>query len=168
VHVFALGEEALSYPRAAVGIAKESGGTYTPVSRPADVLTVLEIISVVGVVHVQVFNETTGQKAAVSRLAADGFFSSAVPVAPGANRIQVVARASDGSVGRDTVTINYRPGGQRSLDLEVFLERERSLQLEVQRLGKTEEQIQRDVGGDRDSSLKRSTQSPPATEGPAR
>ncbi|MGH7824602.1 MAG: vWA domain-containing protein, partial [Candidatus Binatia bacterium] len=42
VHVFALGEEALSYPRAAVGIAKESGGTYTPVSRPADVLTVLE------------------------------------------------------------------------------------------------------------------------------
>ena len=31
IHVFALGEEALSYPRAAMGIAKESVGTYTPV-----------------------------------------------------------------------------------------------------------------------------------------
>jgi hypothetical protein len=168
IHVFALGEEALSYPRAAVGIAKESGGTYTPVSRAADVLAVVENISVVGVEHVQVLNETTGQKAAVSRLAADGFFSSAVPVVPGTNRIQVVARASDGSLGRDTVTINYQPGGQRSLDLEVFLERERSLQLEVQRLGKTEQQIQRDVGRDRDNSVQRSPQLPPPTEGPAR
>jgi len=168
IHVFALGEEALSYPRAAVGIAKESGGTYTPVSRAADVLAVVENISVVGVEHVQVLNETTGQKAAVSRLAADGFFSSAVPVVPGTNRIQVVARASDGSLGRDVVTINYQPGGQRSLDLEVFLERERSLQLEVQRLGKTEQQIQRDVGRDRDNSLQRSPQLPPPTEGPPR
>lgn len=168
VHVFALGEEALSYPRAAVGIAKESSGTYTPVSRPADVLAVVENISVVGVEHVQVFNETTGQKAALSRLAADGFFSSAVPVVAGANRIQVVARASDGSVGRDTITLNYQPGGQRSLDLEVFLERERSLQLEVQRLGKTEQQIRKDVDRDRDNSLGRSPQLPPPTEGPPR
>ncbi|HWO41725.1 MAG TPA: hypothetical protein VNO43_07985, partial [Candidatus Eisenbacteria bacterium] len=143
-------------------------GTYTPVSRPADILAVLENISVVGVEHVQVLNETTGQKATVSRLAADGFFSSAVPVAPGANRIQVFARASDGSVGRDAVTINYQPGGERSLDLEVFLERERSLQLEVQRLGKTEEQIQRDIARDRDSSLQRAPQLPPPAEGPPR
>jgi hypothetical protein len=168
VHVFALGEEALSYPRAAVGIAKESGGAYTPVSRPADVLAVMENISVVGVEHVQVLNETTGQKAALSRLAADGFFSSAVPVVPGQNRIQVVARASDGSVGRDMVTLNYQPGGQRSLELEVFLERERSLQLEVQRLGKTEQQIQREVERDRDNSVRRPPQSPPASEGPPR
>src|SRR4029453_8670972 len=37
-HFFALGEGALSYPRAAVGIAKASGGTYPPISRAADVL----------------------------------------------------------------------------------------------------------------------------------
>src|SRR5262245_49965075 len=62
VHVFALGEEALSYTRAAVGIAHESGGTYTPVSRAADVLAVVENISVVGVEYVQIVNQTTGQK----------------------------------------------------------------------------------------------------------
>ena len=108
VHVFALGEEALTYPRAAVGIAKESGGTYTPVMRPADVLAVVENISVVGVEYVQIVNQTIGQKATQLRLAADGFFSSAVPVVEGRNQIEVFARASDGSNGRDSITV-YLP-----------------------------------------------------------
>jgi hypothetical protein len=97
VHVFALGEEALSYPRAATGIATESGGTYTPVSRPGDVLAVIENISVVGVDYVQIINQTMGQKATHMRLGADGFFSSSVPVVEGRNQIEVFARASDGS-----------------------------------------------------------------------
>ena len=136
VHVFALGEEALSYPAAAVGVAKESGGSYTPVSRPADVLAVVENISVVGVDYVQVVNQTTGQKASHLRLAADGFFSSAVPVAEGRNQIEVFARASDGSSRRDSVSVYYQPGKQKALELEVFLEREKNLKLEVERLGK--------------------------------
>ncbi len=111
VHVFALGEEALSYPRAAVGISKESGGTYTPVVRPADILGVLENISVVGVDYIEIVNETTGQRASHLRLAADGFFSSALPVAEGLNRIQVFARANDGSIGRDSISVYYQRGG---------------------------------------------------------
>jgi von Willebrand factor type A domain len=137
VHVFALGEKALSNPRAAVGIARESGGTYTAVTRPADVLAVVDKISAVGVDSIQVTNETIGQKALQSRLAADGFFASAVPVVEGLNRIQVLCRASDGSIGRDTITVHYQPGGNRSLDLDVFLEREKNLKLEVERLGKS-------------------------------
>lgn len=136
VHVFALGKQAVSNPRAAVGIAQESGGTYTPVLRPADVVAVLDGMSVVGVDFLHVTNETMGQKALRSRLAADGFFASAVPVVEGLNRIQVLARSSDGSVGRDTITVHYQSGGNRSLDLEVFLEREKKLKLEVERLEK--------------------------------
>lgn len=146
VHVFALGEEALSNLRAAVGIAKESEGTYTAVTRPADILVTVDKLSVLGVNFLHVTNETMGQKALQSRLAADGFFASAVPVAEGLNRIEVIARFSDGSTGRDTITVHYQPGGIRSLDLEVFLERERSLKLEVERLGKSPDQIQREVG----------------------
>jgi hypothetical protein len=78
-----------------------------------------------------------GQKAIHSRLAADGFFASAVPVVEGLNRIEVLAQSSDGSVGRDTTTVHYQPGGNRSLDLEVFLEREKSLKLEIERLEKS-------------------------------
>ena len=168
VHVFALGEEALSYPRAAIGIAKESGGTYTPVVRPADALAVLENISVVGVDYVQVINQTIGQKATQLRLAADGFFSSAVPVTEGKNQIDVLARASDGGNARESITIYYQPGTQRSLDLEVFLEKEKNLQLEVNRLGKSPAEIQREVERNREDSLSKPQQLPPPTEGPAR
>lgn len=168
IHVFALGEEALSYPRAAIGIAKESGGTYTPVMRPADALAVLENISIVGVDYVQVVNQTIGQKATQLRLAADGFFSSAVPVTEGKNQIDVLARASDGSNSRETVTIYYQPGTQKSLDLEVFLEKEKNLQLEVNRLGKSPAEIQREIERNRQDSLSKPDQVPPPTDGPAR
>jgi hypothetical protein len=168
VHVFALGEEALSYPRAAVGIAKESGGTYTPVSRAGDVLAVVENISVVGVEYVQVVNQTLGQKATHLRLAADGFFSSAVPVTEGRNQIDVFARASDGSTKRDSLSIYYEPGNQRSLDLQVFLEKERNLKLEVERLGRSPEDIQKEAERRREDSLGQSQRLPPPTEGPPR
>jgi Mg-chelatase subunit ChlD len=168
VHVFALGEEALSYPQAAVGIAKESGGTYTPVMRPADALAALENISVVGVDYVQVVNQTIGQKATLLRLAADGYFSSAVPVTEGKNQIDVLARASDGSNNRQSITIYYQPGTQKSLDLEIFLEKEKNLQLEVNRLGKSPAEIQREVDRNRQDSLSKPDQLPPPTDGPAR
>ena len=168
VHVFALGEEALSYPLAAVGIAKESGGTYTPVMRPADVLAVVENVSVVGVDYVQIVNQTIGQKATNLRLAADGFFSSAVPVVEGRNQIDVFARASDGTTGHDSITVHYQSGTQKSLELEVFLEKERKLKLEVERLGRSQAEIQRDVERGREDSLRRPSQLPPPAEGPPR
>jgi Mg-chelatase subunit ChlD len=168
VHVFTLGEEALSYPGAAVGIARASGGIFTPVVRAADILAVLENLSVVGVNHVEVINETTGHRASQLRLGPDGSFSSALPVVDGLNRIQVLARSSDGAFGRDSISVYYHRGDQRSLELEVFLERERNLKLEVEKLGRSREEIQREVDRIRQESLKRSTQPPPATEGAPR
>jgi len=168
VHVFALGEEALSYPAAAVGIAKESGGIFTPVARAADILSVLENVSVVGVDFVEAVNLTTGQKASHLRLAADGFFSAVLPMADGLNRIQVLARASDGVSGRDSISVYYDRGDQRSLELEVFFEKEKSLRLEVERLGKGKEEIQKEIERRREDSLRRSQEPPPKSEGPPR
>jgi hypothetical protein len=168
VHVFALGEEALTYPRAALGIARESGGTYTPVVRPVDVLAVLDNISVVGVEYVQVVNQTTGQKATQLRLAADGFFSSAVPVVEGRNQIEVSARGSDGSHGRAAITVDYQSGTRKSLELEVFLDKEKKLQLEVDRLGRSSAEIQREVERNRQDGLGRPAQLPPPNDGPIR
>jgi hypothetical protein len=168
VHVFALGEEAVSYPRAAAGIAEASGGIFTPVVRAADVLAVLDNLSVVGVNYVEMVNETTGHRASQLRLGADGFFSSAVPVVEGLNRIQVLVRSSDGAFGRDSISVYYQRGDQRSLELEVFLEKERSLKLEVEKLGRSREEIQREIDRTRQDSLQRSNQLPPATEGAPR
>lgn len=168
VHVFALGEEALSYPRAALGIAKASGGTYTPVVRAVDVLAVLDNISIVGVDFVQVVNQTVGQKATQLRLAADGFFSAAVPVVEGRNVIEVLARASDGSNGRATISVDYQSGTRKSLELEVFLDKEKNLQLEVDRLGRSSAEIQREVERNRQDGLGRPAQLPPPNDGPVR
>ncbi len=168
IYAFALGDEALSYPRAPVGMAQESGGIFTPVTRPADILGVLERTSVVGINYVQMFNETTGLKASHLRLAADGFFSAAVPVVEGVNRIQVVARASDGSLARDTITVNYHRSDRRSLDVEVFLEKEKSLDLQVDRLGRSKETVDQEINQNREDSRQRSQTLPPAAEGPPR
>jgi len=168
IHVFGLGDEVVNYPWAVQGIAKESGGTYTPLSRPADVLAIMDQISVVGVDFVQIINQTSGQKAANLRLAADGFFAGALPVVEGKNQIDVLARASDGSNSRASISVFYQSGTQKSLELEIFLEREKKLKLEVDRLGKTPEEIQRDVERQRQEGLRRPQQLPPSSEGPAR
>jgi hypothetical protein len=169
IYVFALGDEALSYPRAAVGMAQESGGVFTPVVRPADILAVLDRVSVVGVEYVQIFNDTTGGKASHLRLGADGFFSAAVPVVAGINRVQVLARSSDGSVARDAITINYQPSSERSLKLQIFLEQEKTLDSQVDRLGKSREAVEKEIDQARGQGLSRSQQPlPPATEGPPR
>lgn len=168
IHVFALGPEALSYPRAAVGVAAESGGIFTPVVRPADLLAVLDKLSVVGVDFVQVLNQTTGRQASHLRLAADGFFSSALPVVEGLNRIEALARTSNGAIARDSITLYYQRGDQRSLELEVFLEKERHLQLEVERLGRSQQEIQREVQRARKDSMKWAEPTTPGHESEAR
>ena len=117
----------------------------------------------------QVTNQTIGKEAFLSRLAVDGYFASAVPVVEGLNQIQVLVRANDGSIGRDTITVHYQVEGvqqkeTRSLDLEVFLEREKSLKLEVERLGKSSDQIQRDIERNRDEGLKKSANPPLPTD----
>jgi hypothetical protein len=54
--------------------------------------------------------------------------------------------------------------------LEVFLEKEKNLQLEVNRLGKSPAEIQREVERNREDTLRRPQpqQLPPPTDGPAR
>jgi hypothetical protein len=113
---------------------------------------------------VQAVNETTKQRASHVRLAADGFFSAAVPVVVGLNRIQVSARASDGSVGRHAVSIEYQAGDQRSLEVEVFLEKERSLSAGVEKLGRSREEIQTESDRVKQDAVKRIDQPPPPIE----
>lgn len=164
IHVFALGEDALSSPRAAVGIAGMSGGIFTPVVRPADILAVLEKVSVIGVDTVEVFNETTGKRASQIRLASDGFFSSALPMVEGVNRINVRARVSGGGIGKDSVSVVYEPTKKRSLGIEVFMEKERSLSLEVEKLGRNSDEIQRELDRSRGEKVGRPRDLAPAGE----
>jgi hypothetical protein len=51
----------------------------------------------------------------------------------------------DGTTNRANVTVYYQAGAQKSLDLEIFLEKERKLQIEIERLGKSQEDVQLEV-----------------------
>jgi hypothetical protein len=88
-----------------------------------------------------------------------------VPVVEGQNQIEVLARASDGSNGRDSITVYYQSGTQKSLELEIFLEKERKLQVQIERLGRSPAEIQRDVERNREQSVKQPQQLPPPTGG---
>ncbi|MCZ6907315.1 MAG: hypothetical protein O7G28_08535, partial [Deltaproteobacteria bacterium] len=69
-----------------------------------------------------------------------------------------------GAIGKDSISVFYQSGERRSLDLEVFLEKEKSLKLEVERLGRSSEEIQREIEGNRRESLRQPYESPPAHE----
>jgi len=122
VHVLGLGQGAPGKPAAAVEIARATGGTYTAVTRPDDIFNVLEESSTVGVTHVEITNETTGDSSARVTLGSDGYFTSVVPVQPGTNRIKVRARTGGGRGAIATVLVDFQMTEQRSIELDVFLE----------------------------------------------
>jgi hypothetical protein len=110
VHTFAIGPEALSGPMATVEMARRTGGAFTPVRNPADIVSMIEGVSLVDLSEVRVRNLTTGKDAGELELRLDGGFAALLDLAPGRNRIEVYARASDGSEARREITLQYAPG----------------------------------------------------------
>jgi hypothetical protein len=110
IHSFAIGPEALDGPVAAVEMAARTGGYFTPVRRPADLVEVIEHVSFANIDQVTIQNLTTGAPASELITNADGTFSALVPLKEGRNRIQVLARASDGSDATAEVALSYAPG----------------------------------------------------------
>ena len=147
VHAFPVGKSALSRPLATVDAARVSGGMFVPVPDPAKLPAVVEAVAALRVQRVTVTNTTTRERARVVQLNPDGTFDSLVPLRPGANRLEVMAIATDGGTALQNVTVNYQKPSQKRLDVTVE---------EAQQLEKLLEiQIQEDESGlpDRDLFL---------------
>ncbi|HEX2486780.1 MAG TPA: vWA domain-containing protein [Myxococcota bacterium] len=112
VHTFALGAEALSGPIAPVEMAERTGGLFTPVREPGDIGRVIEEVNLANIEELSVRNATTGKDADELTLGPDGSFRALVPLAPGKNRIEVTARASDGSQRSEVVLLQYAPDAE--------------------------------------------------------
>jgi hypothetical protein len=110
VHTFAIGPEALSGPVATVEMAQRTGGNFTPVRNPADIVSMIEGVSLVDLEEIRVRNLTTEKDASEVELRLDGGFGALLDLAPGRNRIEITARSSDGSEARHVVTLQYAPG----------------------------------------------------------
>lgn len=129
VHTFCLGREALSAPIACSEVARVTGGIYTPVQTPGDIVNILPNTPIGNVELVAVRNATTGQMARSLSVSSDGIFTAEVPLAPGGNRLVVELHGGDGLVGSDAVVVHYR--GQ-DVEIEVGKERERKLEIQIE------------------------------------
>jgi len=129
IHTFCLGPEALSTPIACAEAARLTGGIFTPVRTPADIVNILPATPIGHVELVAVRNVTTGQMARSLSAAADGTFTAEIPLAPGANRLVVELHGSDGLQGSSAVVVYYRGG---DVKIEVTKERERQVEIQVE------------------------------------
>jgi hypothetical protein len=112
VHTFAIGQEALSGPIAPVEMANRTGGLFTPVRHPADIVTAMGEVSLANIESLTVRILTTGREAEEVELALDGTWTALVGLVPGRNRIEVTARASDGSETRREIELQHAPDAQ--------------------------------------------------------
>ena len=143
VHSFAIGPEALAGPVAVVELAARTGGYFTPVRNPADLVQLVEQVRFSNVEELAVKNLSTEAVSEQVLVNADGSWSALVPLQAGKNRLEVTARASDGAEAREEVTVSYAPGAPApAIPRELVAQRNRLLEqklLELRQETKTVE-----------------------------
>jgi hypothetical protein len=116
IYPFALGPEADVIHDAYQAIARTTGGALERLITPDEIVARLRAIDLVGVTSVQIENLTTGSPAHAVRRLENGSFDGFVELAPGDNRIRVVASLRDGQAAVLERTVHRRDAA--SLDAE--------------------------------------------------
>jgi len=109
VSTLAIGPLALEGPVAAVDIAARTGGAFIPVRNAADLLEAIGEVRLAEPVRVEIVNRTSGEKARALRNTPGGSWGGFVPVSPGVNRIEVVARYESGREAHRTLRVTFDP-----------------------------------------------------------
>ncbi|MDJ0785804.1 MAG: VWA domain-containing protein [Myxococcota bacterium] len=109
IHSFGIGRDALQGPVAVVEMARRTGGYFTPVRHPGDLVAVIENVNLTQVSEITVENLSTSAPASELEHKADGSFAALVPLQTGNNRIRVKAIARDGSEAEAEVLVQYAP-----------------------------------------------------------
>lgn len=109
IHSFAIGHWALEGPVSTVEMAAVTGGLFTPVRHPGDLVRFVETVSFAAIRELELRNLTTGRAAHQVRVHADGSWDGLVPLVPGENWIEVTARSELGSEARERIRLEYVP-----------------------------------------------------------
>jgi hypothetical protein len=110
IHSFAIGPEALEGPISTVEMAAITDGLFTPVRHPGRLVRFIEGASFANIAEVKVRNISSGESAFQARVHADGSWEALVPLQEGENRLEVLARSSDGAEATRHVTVHHAPG----------------------------------------------------------
>jgi len=131
INSFALGRYALESPVATNEMARLTGGAYTPVRNPGEILAFLGSVSFANIEDVVITNLTTQDISYDVHLSPDGSFSGFVPVSLGHNEVQVTVLASDGGENTVSLDVAFEKSGLTENELTVELERVRERNKEM-------------------------------------
>jgi len=133
INTYALGPQALRYPKVLTEMARVTRGSFTPVQQPGDIVFMLRGTSFANVEDVVFTNLTTGEFSSDVALAPDGSFTGFVPVRDGTNRVRVSVLASDGSRSRLEFDFQFKradlPGRGNMAELERIRRQNKALEL---------------------------------------
>jgi hypothetical protein len=134
INAFAIGPNALASPVAITEMSRLTGGTYTPVRDPGQIVAFLQGVSFANVEDVVIRNLTTKEVSFDVSLNPDGSFSGFVPVQLGTNTVEVTALASDGGEESVRFEFDFEKSGLSELELARELERIKARNKELMRL----------------------------------
>lgn len=113
IHTFGVGSDALRRPRALLEIARITGGSFTPVRDPADLVRDMSNTNLRRIERLELWNRTLGIPATEIVLNADGTWAGSVELAPGRNRIEAVAVTDGGETASLARIVHHAPGEAR-------------------------------------------------------
>ncbi len=156
IHTFAIGSRALSSPTAALEMAERTGGAFTPVRHPADLVEAVRTV-VLGEPQVSLRNATTGDDAYPFSVAPDGAFHGFVRLKQGSNRIEIRAESEGAPAQSEVFDLDLDPNAaesplprhlvsRRVASLEACLESMALLTLDAER--ERNERIRRRLAGE--------------------
>jgi Mg-chelatase subunit ChlD len=141
IDTFPIGARANSDVLVLGALAAQSGGRFTPVLQPADLLATFESLTLATLESISVRNLTTGESAAVAAAEADGYFSALVPVRDGENQLEVQVRDAMGRTAVRVVSIFTSPEARPPL-LPLHLAARRRMLLETRLLDLYRDQME--------------------------
>ena len=109
IDTFAIGRSAADDPFTTVEMARSTGGEYTSVRDPRDLIAIFQNLDFARIDAIEIRNATTGQGAPFVMVHADGSFSALVAVRDGWNDLEVHARAVDGSEATSVIAVRMLP-----------------------------------------------------------
>ncbi len=106
IDAFAIGPEATDHPFVMEEMARVTGGVFTPVRDPRELVAVFRDLEFADLEAIEIRNATTGKAAAYVMADPEGSFSGLVALQDGRNELEIRARTRDGRTQRVMVPVN--------------------------------------------------------------
>jgi len=114
IYTYAVGDEEAVYFDTLREISKVSGGEFSRVSQPADLIASFQKLDLARIANVTVRNVTTSSVASDVLIDPYGAFAALIKLKDGENVLEVTARSTTGAARTERITVTHRQGAESS------------------------------------------------------